>query len=102
MNRKTIIISIIILMSINNVSALTTSYCYDENSLFEGYSENISIGEIDLMFNADEIIKCDYGCSEFTILNMGYPGCKMSTILEFLIFIVFVVAVFISYWLVNK
>jgi hypothetical protein len=68
----------------------TARFCYNNNSLFIRDKDVSDSGSA--VFNP-YLIRCDYGCSNFTIINLGYPGCRESEFLINILIMIFAAVV---------
>jgi len=71
-----------------------TTFCYNEEYLYKKTKDIASDGSA--LFN-EYLIRCDYGCSNSTLLNFGHPGCKASQLEQFIL-LVFICAIIIIFY----
>lgn len=83
---------------IPTVSAATTSYC-SGNNLYLVTNITLDISADTFPIRNVEMINCHYGCSNTTLMNLGYPGCIES---DLLVAIIFIVGLFVAVFIIKK
>lgn len=85
--------------NITNLSyGFATKFCYNEDYLYvkEKCKDNCSLF-------SEYLVYCDYGCSNWTLYTGGYPACKESNLIYYLMILIFVVLLVIFIvWAAKK
>lgn len=95
---KIMCLVVFLVLSIPFVSAESMKYCKG-NDLYLVTDMSLNISNTIFPIRNLEIVNCQFGCSNSTLINLGYPGCIES---DLLIAIIFMVGIFVAVFIIKK